>query len=86
MLWLKWPKGELLQSKSSILLVTAHPDDEVMFFTPLLLGLVEKGHQVQILCLSTGNFGGLGHIRVEHCSTSMVGKFLSWTTRNCRIV
>jgi N-acetylglucosaminylphosphatidylinositol deacetylase len=65
MMWLKWPKGELLQSNSSILIVTAHPDDEVMFFTPLLLGLVERGHRIQILCLSTGDFDGQGHIRSQ---------------------
>ena len=45
------------------MLVIAHPDDEVMFFTPLLRILCQNGQKVSILCLSDGNFDGLGNIR-----------------------
>jgi len=44
------------------LLVIAHPDDEAMFFAPTLLALGDV-HDLYILCLSTGNFDGLGEIR-----------------------
>jgi hypothetical protein len=37
-----------------VLLVTAHPDDECMFFTPTILHFVNNGAKVAILCLSNG--------------------------------
>ena len=43
----------------ALLLVTAHPDDEVMFFAPALLCLGEE-FTIYILCLSTGDYDGLG--------------------------
>ncbi|PRW58201.1 N-acetylglucosaminyl-phosphatidylinositol de-N-acetylase isoform C [Chlorella sorokiniana] len=45
------------------LLVTAHPDDEAMFWAPTILALVEQGLRVALLCLSTGNADGLGQLR-----------------------
>jgi hypothetical protein len=36
------------------LLLTAHPDDEVMFFSPTILGLQGLGWRVKGLCLSAG--------------------------------
>ena len=48
-------------SGNRILVVTAHPDDECMFFGPTLLALSHKN--VTVACLSTGNFDGLGSIR-----------------------
>ena len=36
------------------LLVTAHPDDEAMFFSPTILHLIEQGLRVALLCVSTG--------------------------------
>ncbi|OCF31873.1 hypothetical protein I317_02948 [Kwoniella heveanensis CBS 569] len=47
------------------LLVTAHPDDEVMFFSPTILALVSQGWEVSGLCLSSGNSSGLGDIRTK---------------------
>jgi len=59
----------------NILVVIAHPDDEVMFFGPTLVGITEPSSQnhVRILCLSNGililgfsnigNADGIGHIR-----------------------
>jgi N-acetylglucosaminylphosphatidylinositol deacetylase len=55
----------LLHTESRVLLVTAHPDDEVMFFTPLLSTLKNNGCSVSILCLSDGNAEGLGNIRAS---------------------
>lgn len=50
-------------SKSPALLI-AHPDDESMFFSPLLLH--EKPF---IICLSNGNYQGLGAIRSRELGT-----------------
>jgi N-acetylglucosaminylphosphatidylinositol deacetylase len=48
----------------SVLVVTAHPDDECMFFTPTLLALYHRGVKVYLLCLSTGNAEGQGSQRI----------------------
>jgi hypothetical protein len=37
-----------------VLVVTAHPDDECMFFGPTIVELLESGALVYILCFSTG--------------------------------
>lgn len=39
-----------------VLIVTAHPDDECMFFGPTIFRLCEQGAEVYLLCLSNGNF------------------------------
>eukprot|EP01043_Picozoa_sp_COSAG02_P095334 COSAG02_NODE_31709_length_528_cov_10.728868_1_plen_48_part_10 len=44
--------------------MTAHPDDESMFFGPALL-CRHGGQQVKLLCLSTGNADGLGETRKQ---------------------
>jgi len=58
----EWP----VQSKN-VLLVTAHPDDEVMFFAPTVLALVKQAAAGNIsfyhVCLSYGNADGLGATR-----------------------
>lgn len=41
---------------SPILLLTAHPDDECMFFAPSVLALRERGKEFRGLCLSVGEF------------------------------
>ncbi|KAF9173665.1 hypothetical protein BGX21_007209 [Mortierella sp. AD011] len=66
--------------KTSIVLVIAHPDDEVMFFGPTLAELTrpEHGNTVRVLCMSSGytlvgNHDGLGETRkkelVASCAT-----------------
>ncbi|KAJ3322842.1 hypothetical protein HDV06_002703 [Boothiomyces sp. JEL0866] len=45
-----------------ILLVTAHPDDECMFFSPAIIQL-SKTNKIHVLCLSIGNDQGLGKLR-----------------------
>ncbi|WOL05384.1 hypothetical protein Cni_G14112 [Canna indica] len=51
--------------KRNVLLVIAHPDDESMFFAPTILFLNSKGHNIHILCMSTGNADGIGNSRKE---------------------
>ncbi len=45
------------------ILIIAHPDDESMFFVPTLRGLKACDETVWILCLTTGDYDGLGEIR-----------------------
>ncbi|KAM3601678.1 uncharacterized protein V6R79_016606 [Siganus canaliculatus] len=42
------------------LIVTAHPDDECMFFAPTIIRLVELKASVHVLCLSEGNYYNQG--------------------------
>lgn len=49
--------------RKSVLLVTAHPDDECMFFTPSIRNFINEGSRVDLLCLSTGNYDGMGQQR-----------------------
>lgn len=46
-----------------VLILTAHPDDETMFFAPAIISLVAMGASVSGLCLSNGDAAGLGRIR-----------------------
>ncbi|XP_063152110.1 N-acetylglucosaminyl-phosphatidylinositol de-N-acetylase [Candoia aspera] len=46
-----------------VLFVTAHPDDEAMFFAPTILAL--KSASLWLLCGSTGNYYQQGDIRKE---------------------
>jgi len=40
-----------------VMFVTAHPDDECMFFAPTILTLTRSGqYDVFLLCLSSGDF------------------------------
>lgn len=47
-------------SSKSVLLVIAHPDDESMFFSPLLWDLKRRGRPCHVLCLSSGALSGEG--------------------------
>ena len=49
-------------SGKRICVVTAHPDDEAMFFSPTLAAVVPS-NDVFLLCLSSGDFDGLGETR-----------------------
>ncbi|KAM3423485.1 hypothetical protein BST61_g913 [Cercospora zeina] len=55
-----------------ICLVIAHPDDEAMFFAPTLrhLSNPELGNQLVIICFSSGDAAGLGHIRKKELVAS----------------
>ena len=53
---MSWHAGDAtLLGERGVLLVTAHPDDEAMFFVPTLLALQARGVAVHVLCLSTGS-------------------------------
>ena len=52
-----------LSSIGSVLLIIAHPDDEIMFWTPTLKTLTSNNITMKILCLSNGNYDGLGELR-----------------------
>ena len=64
----------ILFKDERILLLTAHPDDECMFFAPTIQALtfdrVTSSH-VHSLCLSTGDADGLGDLRKEELSRSL---------------
>ncbi|XP_072516610.1 N-acetylglucosaminyl-phosphatidylinositol de-N-acetylase [Salminus brasiliensis] len=52
------------------LLVTAHPDDECMFFAPSVLKLAQSDASVRLLCLSSGNYYNQGAERREELLAS----------------
>ncbi|XP_075876306.1 N-acetylglucosaminyl-phosphatidylinositol de-N-acetylase isoform X2 [Nelusetta ayraudi] len=57
------------QDKKSIdiraLIVTAHPDDECMFFAPTIIRLIELNASVHLLCLSEGDYYSQGAERKQ---------------------
>lgn len=57
----------------SALLVTAHPDDECMFFAPTIIRLVELKANVHLLCLSEGKV--IAHYCFQTC---FIHVFLNW--------
>jgi len=54
---------QFFSKRGSILLLIAHPDDEVMFFLPTMKRLLALGKDLIVVCLSTGDADGLGTIR-----------------------
>uniref|UniRef100_A0A8B9H4D8 N-acetylglucosaminylphosphatidylinositol deacetylase n=1 Tax=Astyanax mexicanus TaxID=7994 RepID=A0A8B9H4D8_ASTMX len=64
--------GSLRAGSGSVraLLVTAHPDDECMFFAPAVLQLVQSGAAVRLLCLSSGNYYNQGAQRKKELLAS----------------
>ncbi|XP_034538907.1 N-acetylglucosaminyl-phosphatidylinositol de-N-acetylase [Notolabrus celidotus] len=52
------------------LIVTAHPDDECMFFAPTIVRLVELNINVHLLCLSEGNYYNQGALRKQELLNS----------------
>lgn len=43
-----------ISGSSNVLVVTAHPDDETIFFSPTILSLRQKHAAVHLLCFTTG--------------------------------
>lgn len=65
-LWIKDDRTcSWLSKQKTVLILTAHPDDECMFFGPLIVALLSKGVSVRILCMSAGNWYGQGQLRTE---------------------
>ena len=56
-------KTNRLPECKRVLLVTAHPDDESMFFGPTILALRRRNCRLFVLCLSHGNHDRKGEIR-----------------------
>ncbi|VDL99373.1 unnamed protein product [Schistocephalus solidus] len=54
-----------------ILLITAHPDDECMFFAPFLLSMKSMKVKVDLLCLSRGDYYGSGEQRLQELHNSV---------------
>lgn len=72
-------------TNSHILLVTAHPDDESMFFTPTITELKKRNYnnKVHILCMSDGDYNGLGKVRRhELANAARILDIDSWNVLN----
>ncbi|UJR07530.1 hypothetical protein I4U23_011818 [Adineta vaga] len=59
-----------MKTSKNFLLVVAHPDDECLFFSPTIVGLVSRGKIGHILVFSKGNSLGLGPIREKELNGS----------------
>ncbi|KAI9917704.1 hypothetical protein PsorP6_012384 [Peronosclerospora sorghi] len=70
------------------LIVTAHPDDESMFFLPLVHSLQQESSttkwQIHLLCLSRGNFDGLGSIRENELKSCTM--YIGLSTRHVQVL
>ncbi|KAK1833542.1 hypothetical protein QBC39DRAFT_345458 [Podospora conica] len=62
---------QLLAAKN-LLIVTAHPDDECLFFSPSILGILDRNKAVTggLLVMSTGNNYGIGDVRKSELAGS----------------
>ncbi|CAJ0578384.1 unnamed protein product, partial [Mesorhabditis spiculigera] len=61
----------LENTPTNILFVTAHPDDETMFFAPTITSLAKQGHRLFLLCVSNGGFYGQGQTRVREIKNAV---------------
>jgi len=64
----------LMVARSEVVVVFAHPDDETMFFLPIIKLFRELGVSFRLLCLSTGDYDGLGATRIKELGK--VSRFL----------
>ncbi|KAL2128274.1 hypothetical protein VTI74DRAFT_9423 [Chaetomium olivicolor] len=62
---------QLLAAKN-LLIVTAHPDDECLFFSPSILGVLDRNRDITggLLVMSTGNNYGIGETRQKELQGS----------------
>lgn len=67
---MKFNCSKFIKDKSRVLIVTAHPDDECMFFAPTILNLLRQNCHVYLLCLSSGGFYNESSIRKEELRQS----------------
>lgn len=56
------------------LIVTAHPDDEAMFFGPTIQRLQREGTRIHVLCLSTG----MWIVQLRTHETQSSAAYASW--------
>lgn len=52
-----------------LLMITAHPDDETMFFLPTIVHFRNNGYEIHILCLSSGKIAQEWNVLslLKHC-------------------
>jgi len=63
-----------LKDAKRVLIVTSHPDDEVMFFGPTILGLLRHSRrEVYLLCMSPGREPGHRRKHELYSSLSVLG-------------
>lgn len=73
---------KLPENVARVLLVTAHPDDECMFFGPTLIALRKrKKCRIFVLCLSKGKDSVTGSCS-SHIAEAMIHLHLQVTLRN----
>ena len=76
----KQEAGEIknfLKEINNVGIIIAHPDDESMFFIPTITSL-SNFTNLHLLCLSSGNFDGIGETRKKEFEKS--SKFLNFKT------
>ena len=56
--------------KKRICILIAHPDDECMFFGPIIRQLSKCSNKFYVLCMTTGDFYGKGNIRIDELKLS----------------
>ena len=83
-LWDRAARRHAPHVRGDVLFVFAHPDDEAMFFTPTLLYLRRLNIRCHFLCLSTGNFAGLGRVRSKELIES--ARYFGITSSNVTVV
>lgn len=89
LMYYAWTRFQPATGARAVLLVFAHPDDESMFFVPTLLSLADQGASLHFMCLSTGNFDGLGAVRQRELAAA--GRLLGvapdriWTVDDPRL-
>lgn len=66
---------KLPDNVSRVLLVTAHPDDECMFFGPTLIALKRRNCRIFVLCMSRGKLNNLKWDKLD-----LKNKFNYWFT------
>lgn len=55
-------RKQVLDQTKKVLFVTAHPDDESMFFLPTFANLRQQ-YSLHLLCFTNGNYDNLGPVR-----------------------
>lgn len=57
-------------SNKNICLLIAHPDDEAMFFGPILRHLAKSKNRIYVLCMTSGDYYGKGGLRAKEMKLS----------------
>ncbi|XP_055942358.1 N-acetylglucosaminyl-phosphatidylinositol de-N-acetylase-like isoform X2 [Argiope bruennichi] len=66
----RFNRNNFIKANTKVLIVTAHPDDECMFFAPTILNLLKHDCCVYLLCLSSGGFCDESSIRKQELRES----------------